>query len=176
MMLKIHLHGAEPYEIGPEIWQQPLADAIRAEAETIAADAGSDLLESPDQKHRDQLRDRIIAEMTEALRQTEDTYTALDGVRYSLIESPARDAGDGGTRTRVSASSPVVEEVLRFEDLPLGSSGSRRAVVRWMDGSEGEGLRWFADGILVCEGDLVGKTREQIRSLHFHRDRDWLQS
>jgi hypothetical protein len=26
------------------------------------------------------------------------------------------------------------------------------------------------------KGDLVGKTREQIRSLHFRRDRDWLQS
>ncbi len=63
MMLKIHLHGAEPYEIGPEIWQQPLADAIRAEAETIAADGGSDLLGSPDQKHRDRLRDLLIAEM-----------------------------------------------------------------------------------------------------------------
>lgn len=148
MMLKIHLHGAEPYEIGPEIWQQPLAGAIRAEAETIAADAGPDLLESPDQKHRDQLRDRIIAEMTEALRQTEDTYTAPDGGRYSLIESPVRDVADDGTLTPVSPSAPVVEEVLRFEDLPLGSSGSRRAVVRWTDGSEGEGLTWFADEIL----------------------------
>jgi hypothetical protein len=176
MMLKIHLHGAEPYEIGPEIWQQPLADAIRAEAETIAADAGSDQLESPEQKHRDQLRDRIIAEMTEALRQTEDTYTAPDGVRYSLIESPEHDLADEGTLTPVSPSAPVVEEVLRFEDLPLGSSGSRRAVVRWTDGSEGEGLTWFADEILVSEGDLIGKTRDQIRSLHFRRDRDWLQS
>jgi hypothetical protein len=176
MMLKIHLHGAEPYEIGPEIWQQPLADAIQAEAETIADYAGSDLLESPDQSHRDQLRDRIIAEMIDALTQIGDTYTAPDGVRYSLIESPSRDADDEGTLTRVSASSPVVEEVLRFEDLPLGSSGSRRAVVRWTDGSEGEGLTWFADEILVSEGDLLGKTREQIRSLHFRRDRDWLQS
>lgn len=74
------------------------------------------------------------------------------------------------------AASPTVIEVLRFEDLPLGSRGSRRAVVRWSDGSEGEALTWYADEILVCEGDLVGKTREQLRSLHFHRDRDWLQS
>jgi hypothetical protein len=29
---------------------------------------------------------------------------------------------------------------------------------------------------MVSEGDLVGKSREQIRSLHFRRDRDWLQS
>jgi hypothetical protein len=41
--------------------------------------------------------------------------------------------------------SPTVVEVLRFEDLPLGSRGSRRAVVRWSDGTEGEALSWFAD-------------------------------
>jgi hypothetical protein len=73
-------------------------------------------------------------------------------------------------------SSPVVEEVLRFEDLPPGSRGTRRALVRWSDGSEGEALTWYADEILICEGDLVGKTREQLRSQHFRRDRDWLQS
>jgi hypothetical protein len=72
--------------------------------------------------------------------------------------------------------SPAVVEVLRFEELPLGSRGSRRAVVRWSDGSEGEALSWFADEILVCEGDLIGKTRGQLRALHFRRDRDWLQS
>ena len=70
----------------------------------------------------------------------------------------------------------VVEEVLRFEDLPVGSMASRRAVVRWSDGSQSEALRWFDDEVLVSEGDLVGKTREQIRSLHFRRDRDWLRS
>ncbi len=75
-----------------------------------------------------------------------------------------------------SQPSPTVTEVLRFEDLPLGSRGTRRAVVRWSDGSEGEALTWYADEILVCEGDLIGKTREQLRSLHFRRDRDWLQS
>jgi hypothetical protein len=76
----------------------------------------------------------------------------------------------------VSAPAPLVVDVLRFEDLPPGSSGSRRALVRWSDGSEGEALRWFADEILVCEGDLIGKTAAEIRTLHFRRDRDWLQS
>ena len=38
---------------------------------------------------------------------------------------------------------PTVAEVLRFEDLPLGSCGSRRAVVRWSDGTESEALSWF---------------------------------
>ena len=37
-------------------------------------------------------------------------------------------------------------------------------------------MTWHGDEILVCEGDLVGKTRAEIRSLHFRRDRDWLQS
>jgi hypothetical protein len=52
-----------------------------------------------------------------------------------------------GSLDSVSASetSPTVAEVLRFEDLPLGSRGTRRAVVRWSDGSEGEALTWYAD-------------------------------
>jgi hypothetical protein len=42
-------------------------------------------------------------------------------------------------------NSPTVVEVLRFEDLRLGSRGSRRVVVRWSDGTESEALSWFAD-------------------------------
>jgi hypothetical protein len=30
--------------------------------------------------------------------------------------------------------------------------------------------------VLASEGDLMGKTQVEIRSLHFRRDRDWLQS
>jgi hypothetical protein len=52
MVLNVHVPGASPYEIGDEVWQESLADAIRAEAEIIAAYAGVDLLESPDQAHR----------------------------------------------------------------------------------------------------------------------------
>lgn len=70
----------------------------------------------------------------------------------------------------------VVEAVLAFEALPLGANGSRRAIVRWSDGSEGEALRWYDDEILVCDGDLIGKTADELRSLKFRRDRDWLQS
>jgi hypothetical protein len=55
-------------------------------------------------------------------------------------------------------TSPTVVEVLRFEDLPLGSRGTRRASARWSDGSESEALTWYADEILICEGDLIGKT------------------
>ena len=71
---------------------------------------------------------------------------------------------------------PVVEEVLRFEDLPAGALASRRAIVRWSDGTEGECARWYHDEVLISEGDLIHRTREQIRALHFRRDRDWLRS
>lgn len=74
----------------------------------------------------------------------------------------------------VPEHSPTVEEVVRFENLPFGALGTRRAVTRWSDGSVSEAMRW-GGGILICEGDLIGKTREQLRSLHFRRDRDWLQ-
>ena len=73
-------------------------------------------------------------------------------------------------------ASPTVVEVLSFEDLPLGSLASRRAVVRWSDGSEGEALSWYSDEVKFSEGDLIGKSCDQLRSLHFRRDRDWLQT
>jgi hypothetical protein len=76
----------------------------------------------------------------------------------------------------MSSEPPHVEEVLRFEDLPLGSLASRRAVVRWSDGTEGEAARWYSDEVLMSEGDLIGQTREQIRALHSRRDRDSLRS
>jgi hypothetical protein len=160
-----------------EIWQQPLADAIRAEAEIIAECASLDLLQSPDCAGRDALRDRAVAEMTAALRQAGDTYTASDGIAYTLTDQAQLDLTAGeDTLAPVSLSTPVVEEVLRFADLPIGSAATRAAIVRWSDGTESQALAWYSDEILICEGDLVGKTREQLRSLHFRRDRDWLQS
>jgi hypothetical protein len=51
-----------------------------------------------------------------------------------------------------------------------------RDVVRWSDGRERDACRWYRDEVLICEGDLIGKTREQLQSLHFRRDGDWLQS
>ena len=50
----------------------------------------------------------------------------------------------------------VVEEVLRFEDLPVGSMASRRAVVRWSDGTESEALRYYDDEVL-SPVDHVGR-------------------
>jgi hypothetical protein len=82
MILRVHVQGAASYDIGDEIWQESLVDAINAEAETIAGYAGADLLESPDQGHRDALRDRIVHEMTSALVSVGDRYRAPDGVLY----------------------------------------------------------------------------------------------
>ena len=150
MILKAHLEGAASHDVGDEIWHVALSDAIQVEAERIVYSAGSDLLESA----HDRLRDRIVAEMSEALSQVGDTYRAPDGVLYSLIELDA--VQDGDTLTAVNSAAPVVEEVLQFEDLPVGSLGTRRAVVRWSDGTEGEGLKWYGDEIL-SPVDRVGR-------------------
>jgi hypothetical protein len=179
MILKVHLERAASYDVGDEIWQESLVDAINAEAETLAGHAGPDLLESPVNAHREALRDRLVAEMTSALVSIGDRYRAPDGVLYSLIEESPPDPPNGEGRLSAMPTrpaEPVVEEVLRFEDLSLGSAGTRRAVVRWSDGTEDAPMTWYGDEILVCEGDLVGHTRAEIRSLHFRRDRDWLQS
>ena len=44
-----------------------------------------------------------------------------------------------------SNPSPVITEVVRFEVLPPGSRGTRRAIARWSDGTESEALTWYAD-------------------------------
>jgi hypothetical protein len=151
MILRVHLEGVASYDIGEEIWQLPLEDAIRAEAETIAGYAGSELLTSPDQAHRDALRDRIVDEMAAALGRVGDCYRAPDGVLYSLIEQSGADPLSGEGRLSamsVRTSEPIVEEVLRFENLPLGTAGTRRAVVRWSDGTEDAPMTWYCDEIL----------------------------
>jgi hypothetical protein len=179
MILRVDLNGVASCEVGDEIWEESRADAVHAEADTIASYAASDLLPSSDQSHRTTLCDRIVGGMTAALVSIGDRYCAPDGVLYLLIEESALDPACGGGRLSTMGncgSEPIVDEVLRFEDIPLGSVGTRRAVVRWSDGTEDATMTWYSDEILVCEGDLVGKTRAEIRSLHFRRDRDWLQS
>jgi hypothetical protein len=75
-----------------------------------------------------------------------------------------------------SVGDRVVVEVVAIEPMPLGARGSRRAVVRWSDGTVGEALRWWDAEVLFCEGDLLGKTAAELRSLHFRRDREYLHS
>jgi hypothetical protein len=166
VILGVHVPGAYAYDVGDEIWQEPLEDAIRAEAETIADYAASDLLESPDQSNRDALRDRVIVEMTRALVRPGDTYRAPDGVLYSLVDAEdyhaCREPGEapaeqpGRRAVIMTPVEPTVTEVLRFEPLPVDYRGSRRAVVRWSDGSTGEALRWYEDDLL-SPVDHVGR-------------------
>ena len=59
---------------------------------------------------------------------------------------------------------------------PARWPAGRRMIVRSSDGTEGEAVWFYQDEVLLSEGDVVGKTGEQIRSLRFRRDRDWLES
>jgi hypothetical protein len=112
--------------------------------------------------------------MTRALVSVGDTYRAPDGVLYSLQADTACEQPT--TIPGVHHTAPTVAEVLRFENLPSDALASRCAIVRWSDDTHSEALRWYADEVLITEGDLLGKTAEQLRALHFRRDRDWLQS
>jgi hypothetical protein len=124
LVLQVHLDGAEPYEIGDEIWQQPLADAIRAEADTIAGSAGAGLLPLPGRAGRVALRNHVIIAMTAALRQAGDTYAAPDGVAYALTDSALLDLvahGDTLAPVGPTQTAPTVEEsyVSRISRLDL---------------------------------------------------------
>jgi len=94
LTLRVHVPGAESYPIGDEIWRIPIDEAIAQEADAIAADAGAELLAEPTEACREQLRQRVIEEMTAALIAAGDTYTAPDGVHYSLIATPIHDELD----------------------------------------------------------------------------------
>jgi hypothetical protein len=84
--------------------------------------------------------------MIAALVSVGDRYRAPDGVRYSLIEESALDLPGGeGRLGAMRSSEPIVEEVLRFEVLALGSAGTRRAIVRWSDGTESAALTFYGD-------------------------------
>lgn len=89
--LKIHVRGAQPYPISDDQFDWSLEDAIREEAEAIAADAGAELLAEPTDEERDALRSRIVQEMGAALNAPGDKYRAPDGTRYSLREVPDED-------------------------------------------------------------------------------------
>jgi hypothetical protein len=55
--------------------------------------------------------------------------------------------------TAMNTDDPIVEEVVRCEDLPPGSLADRRMIVRWSDGTRGEAVRFYQDEILFSEGD-----------------------
>jgi hypothetical protein len=62
-----------------------------------------------------------------------------------MPEPESHDSPSRLESVSVPQAHPTIREVLCFEDLPLGSRGSRRAVVRWSDGTEGEALTWYVD-------------------------------
>jgi hypothetical protein len=175
MILRVHVPGALAYPVGEEIWHRPLAAVIAEQAAVIADDIGGDVRE---RCRRRDLISGLIREMTLMLVSAGDQYRSLDGVLYSLVEeSDELDTDDGAdSLASMYPSSPIVEEVVRFEDLPVGSLASRRAIVRRSDGTEGVAVRYYGDEVLISEGDLIGKSAEEIRSLHGRRDRDWLQT
>jgi hypothetical protein len=139
LTLRVDLPGAPPREIGDEIWRVDLADAIAEEADAIAYAAGAELLGEPTTACRDRLRDRVLGEMSAALVAAGDTYTAPDGTAYALEQRQLDPGGPEDTLAPMSEAqpAPVVDEVVRFEDLPVGSSATRCVVVRWSDGTQG---------------------------------------
>jgi hypothetical protein len=89
---------------------------------------------------------------------------------------PARDRASerpSATLAEVTGE-PTVIEVLRIEE-PAPDEGRRRVIARWSDGSTGQALAYFADEILISEGDMIGRTASELRALHFARDRWYLQ-
>jgi hypothetical protein len=94
LTLRVHVPGAESYPLGDEIWEVAIDEAIAQEADTIAADAGAELLAEPTEACREQLRQRVIEEMTAALVAAGDSYTGPGGVRYSLAAEPVDDHFD----------------------------------------------------------------------------------
>ena len=95
--------------------------------------------------------------MTEALIDVGDSYRAPDGVQYSLIDESAGLLASEDRLAPGNAVAPFVEEVPGFEELPVGSTASRRVVVRWSDGTEGEALRYYHDEVLVSGGRRARK-------------------
>jgi hypothetical protein len=76
-------------------------------------------------------------------------------------------------------SRPGLDLGRRAVRLCVGAGGADAVITSARPGCQGaqsKAVRFYSDEVLISEGDLVGKTREAIRSLHFRRDRDWLQS
>lgn len=156
------------HEIGDEIWHASLPEAIRCEAEKAAYHFPAMIIEHVGPEH---LVELLAQDMIGALRAVGDTYTAVDGVVYTLSHPAVAAPATTATLSRMPDQRVVVEAT--FEQAEYGP---RIAIVRWSDGTTGEAVRFYPDELLVCEGDLVGKTQEQIRSLHYRRDSDWLRS
>ena len=63
----------------------------------------------------------------------------------------------------MNTDDPIVEEVVRCEDLPSGSLAGRRMIARWSDGTEGEAVRFYQDEVL-SPVDHVGRRRGELNA------------
>ena len=109
-----------------------------------------------------------------------DIEQAMRVIRQDIIpagdprhgQAIRRSAGpqDRGGEYAGRMSEPVVTRVIAVQELPWGSPASRRVIAEWSDGSQSEALSWYAEEWLVSEGDLVGRSRAQIRTLAHQRN------
>lgn len=106
---------------------------------------------------------RVIINDVATIEPPVDTAESRDP-RASAALRPARD------HYGCPVSDPVVTRIVAIEELPLGSPASRRLIAEWSDGTESEAIAWFAEDWLLSEGDLIGLTRTQIRTLAHNRN------
>jgi hypothetical protein len=89
----------------------------------------------------------------------------------ALARATPRNVTPGATAhlTPCSRSAKTSDYAEDLEPAPAGGRRSRRPARH----NSGLGIKRCG---AICEGDLHGKSREEIRSLHFRRDPDWLLS
>ena len=73
----------------------------------------------------------------------------------------------------MNTDDPIVEEVVRCEDLPPCSLAGRRMIVRWSDGTEGEAVRFYQDEVLFSEGDHGNSRLMALASRSPRNERHW---
>lgn len=133
------------HELGDDIWHASLPEAIRCEAEKTAYYLPATLIEHVG---IERLVELVAQDMTAALRTVGDTYTAVDGVIYTLSEPAVATPAMTVTLSDMLDQRVVVEATFEQADF-----GPRIATVRWSDGATGEAIRVYSDEVLVCEGD-----------------------
>ena len=113
MILTARLEGAPAHQIGDKIWHEPLHEAIRHEAEATVEHLPARLLALIG---RDDAVDLIARDMTAALRQIGDSYQAIDGVLYELLNGDPIDQQPDEASLDAMAGAPVVIEAI-FQEL-----------------------------------------------------------
>jgi hypothetical protein len=93
--VKLHIRavGAEPYDLTDDYWT--LEEAVEEEARKLAADAGSEVLESPSEACRDAYRRQVAQEALAGLNYY-GVYTDDTGVQWTLETTTEDDYLDDG--------------------------------------------------------------------------------